>query len=131
MKKPTWKQDLIDFVNSVASADLDYGTHDCALFVAGAVDVQTGSNFLAEWVGKYSSRTEGLIQLRRLGFDDHIAIIASELPEIPVAFGQEGDIAAIGDALGIVHGAGVYVLRQPSGIGTVPLTDATRMFRVG
>lgn len=130
MKQANWRQDLMFFVQSVASSEIDFGTHDCALFVAGAVDVQTGSNFLGEWVGKYSSATEGLLQLNRLGFADHVEIIAANLSEVPVAFGQEGDVAAVGDALGIVQGAGIYVLRQPRGIGLVPLTDATRMFRV-
>ena len=130
MKVENWRQNLIDFLNSVASTDLQFGTHDCALFAAGGVDAQTGTNFVGEWLGQYGSATEGLLQLNRLGFADHVEIVAANLAEVPVAFGQEGDIASVGDALGIVQGAGIYVLRQPSGIGLVPLTDATRMFRV-
>jgi adenosyl cobinamide kinase/adenosyl cobinamide phosphate guanylyltransferase len=67
--------------------------------------------------------------MKDAGFADHLALVASLLPEIAPAFAQRGDVAAVGDALGVVDGEMIFVLRE-DGLGLVPLTAATRAFRI-
>ena len=130
MKVDNWQNLLIEYIASAANGTFAYGQQDCALFAAGAVDIQLGTQYVRDWVGKYKSWPEGLRKLRKLGHDDHLALFGKHLTEVLPPFAQVGDIAAMGDAMGIVQGAGIYVLQDPKGIGLAPLTSATRVFRV-
>ncbi|MCC0013865.1 MAG: hypothetical protein H6881_08305 [Rhodobiaceae bacterium] len=105
------------------------GTHDCALFVAAVVKAKTGRDYARGWRSKYRSLKAGQALLQEAGFDDHIAIVAAHFEEIPPALARFGDIAVVEDALGIVNGGTVFVLR-PDGLGTVDLLSASRAFRV-
>lgn len=126
-----WRGRLTQYL--VETGSREFGVDwDCALFVAGAVEAMTGEDFAADLRG-YGSIERGLVELRRRGFDDHVAYVASLFEEVPVAFAQPGDIAVVpvetGEALGLVQGEAIYV----SGIDgryLVPLLSATRAFRV-
>ena len=75
----------------------------------------------------------GLGVLRRAGFADNTAMVASLFAERAPIMAQPGDLAAIqtetGDALGVVQGEAIYVL-GPAGLSLVPITAAHRAFRV-
>lgn len=132
-KQPNWQASLTDYAASVAAMPFDPATHHCAFFAAGAVRAMTGVDLAAKWRGRTKTVAAGLRALRRAGFDDHVALVAAHFDEVPPAFAQVGDIAVLATegqpALGIVAGPVVYVL-HPHGLGTVPLTDAQRAFRV-
>ena len=136
MRLPDWKSRLTLYVSDAARRPFCEGSHDCALFLAGGVEAQTGFDPAARWRGCYTTTRSGLRLLRKTGFPDHIALAASLLPEIAPAFAQAGDGAMVSDpqmpdvpALGIVQGEMIYVLR-PDGLGLLPLTSALRAFRV-
>ncbi|MBY6113289.1 hypothetical protein KUW09_04880 [Mameliella alba] len=130
MRKPTWRADLAAYLAGIAGVAYRPGRHDCALFVAGAVKVMTGTDHARGWRSKYRSIKRGQVMLRDRGFDGHVGFVAAHYPEVAPILAQAGDIAVIdGDNLGVVQGAGVYVLR-PDGLGIVPLTAAERAFRV-
>lgn len=105
------------------------GTHDCALFVASVVQAKTGKDYAKKWRGKYKTVDAGVKALKKAGYEDHIALVESTFKEIPVSAARFGDIAVVGDALGIVSGHVIFVLR-PEGLGTVDLLTASRAFRV-
>jgi len=67
---PDWRPRLVSFVNSVRARPFAYGTHDCALFAAGAVEAMTGVDLAKDWRGAYSSLKEGLHVLRNLPWSD-------------------------------------------------------------
>lgn len=127
-----WRARLTAYLAQVSGKSFRPGRHDCALFVAGAVEAMTGVDHARGWRG-YRSLATGQKKLEARGFADHIALIANILPEVSPIMAQVGDLAVVesdGDqALGIVQGAYVYVLR-PDGAGLVLLTDVTRAFRV-
>lgn len=127
-----WRSRLTEYMADVSRVQFRPGRHDCALFVAGAVKAMTGVDHARGWRG-YRSLATGQRKLEAKGFADHIALIASILPEITPIMAQVGDVAVVDGhdvlALGIVQGAFVYVLR-PSGAGLVPLTDVKKAFRV-
>lgn len=130
-RQEDWQPRLIAYLATIARRDFDPEQHHCALFAADAIHAMTGQDLAAEWRGL--SIAAGLIALRKTGHVDHIALTASLLTEVPVSFGQPGDVAAVptpeGLALGIVQGAAIYVLR-PTGLGLVSLLSASRMFRI-
>lgn len=130
-----WRDALFDYVHAAAREPFAWGSHDCALFAAGAVAAMTGKDFGSPYRGKYKTLRGGLGLLRRKGFADHAELAASLFEEIHPSKAHVGDIAAIEEdghvALGIVQGPRIYVLRHgAAGIGTVGLLDAKRAFRV-
>jgi hypothetical protein len=129
-----WRPALMQYLGEVARSPLVFGTHDCALFAAGAVQAMTGTDFAAAYRGKYSTLDAGLRLLRRDGFADHAALARSVLPVISAAQAMPGDLAIIPldplPALGVVQGAGIYVLDLSGNLGLLPLTDAIEALRV-
>jgi hypothetical protein len=106
------------------------GRHDCALFAAGWVKIVTGRDLARGWRGRYRSLRQGQRLLEAAGHADHVALAAANLPEIPPAFAQPGDLAVLeAEALGIVAGEMIYCL-TPSGLGLVPRGRMRRAFAV-
>lgn len=134
-RKPDWHMALCQYLAEAGRAPFAHGTHDCALFAAGAVAAMTGEDPAARWRGKYKSLKGGLGAMRRAGVADHVAMAARVLAEIPPAMARPGDIAVIPDgdlpALGVVQGEWIYVLAPGGGLALVELTRAARAFRVG
>ncbi|MDT9701889.1 DUF6950 family protein [Streptomyces sp. P17] len=131
MKLPDWQTRLTQYLIATAATPYRPGRHDCALWVAGAVETMTGQNLAPDVT--YRTLDEGLTALHSLGFDDHVAFVADRFDEVHPAFGQPGDIAMVeGDldqSLGLVLGetAGVLGLR---GWGHVPMSQVKRVWRV-
>lgn len=135
---PDWQRRLTEYLASVARAPFEPGRFDCALFAAGAVEAQTGTDLARAWRGRYDDLSGGLQTLVEAGFEDHLALVASLLPELPPAEARPGDIAAlrIGGAnletLAVVQGAQAYVpVEGGRGFVLLPMTLATRAWRVG
>lgn len=136
-KHPDWHARLHRYVVSVYRTPFEPGTHDCALFTAAAVMVQdkNGIDFAADFRGRYSTIEAGLNLLQAAGYDDHIALAAAKLLEIPPAIARIGDVAAVefgdaGTALTIVGGP--HLVGPMMGMrGSVSRLMAIRAFAVG
>lgn len=130
---PDWRPRLRAYVSSVSRETFAFGRHDCALFAAGAVAAMTGVDPAAAWRGRYRTAADGLNWLRVAGYADPFALAGALFEEVPAAFAQIGDLAEVpgedGPALGVVQGAAIYVIRR-EGLATVPLTTASRAWRV-
>lgn len=122
---PDWRPRLVDYLHACVRKPFMPGEHDCALFLAGGVLAMTGVDYATAYRGQYDTIPAGLRLLRADGFEDHTALARSALPVKPVSMAVEGDGAIVLEgraaALGIVQGAGIYVL-QESGLALVPLT---------
>lgn len=129
-RQPDWRPRLAAYLEEVRDRPFAYGSHDCALFVAGAVEAMTGKDLAANYRDRYDSLKAGLKLLTQ---GDHVALVGRLLEEVPPAFAQVGDIAAIGrvgiPALGIFEGETILVLRD-EGLGRMPRAAATQAFRV-
>ena len=55
MRLHDWEHRLTRYVTEVACTGFAHGSHDCALFAAGAVEAITGIDPGARWRGRYSS----------------------------------------------------------------------------
>lgn len=130
---PNWRGLLVAWVAGAATRPFAEGSHDCALFAAGAIAAMTGADPAAGYRGRYRSTRGGLRVLRRAGLADHLALADRHFARIAPAFARAGDLAAVAEAggpcLGIVQGERIYVLR-PEGLATVPLTTAVTAWRV-
>ena len=133
-RKDDWRLQLMQFLGEVARRPLQFGTHDCALFAAEAVQVMTGTDLAAPYRGQYSDLRQGLKLLKADGYADHVALARAHLPPIPVAEAMPGDLAVIEakpiPALGVVQGAAVYVLTPDGNLGLVTILLAVEAFRV-
>ena len=134
---PGWQGRLAVWLAACRQRPFAWGRHDCALFIADAVEAMTGEDLAAGWRGRYSTALGARRVLRRAGHDSPLDVVAAALPEVLPAAALPGDVAAIpaeteGDwpALGIVQGAQVYVLR-PEGLGLVGRGRIARAWRVG
>lgn len=129
-----WEPRLIAYLSGLKALPFVPGTHDCALFTAGAVEAMTSIDFAAEWRGRYKTLKGGQRALKKAGFADHVALAAALFEAVPPAFAHRGDIAVVTGAdgvaaLGIVQGEGVYVLK-PEGLAVVRRCEMLRAFRV-
>lgn len=131
---PDWRPRLSAYLIEVASKPFAYGSHDCALFVAGAVQAMTGHDPAAAFKGQYSDLKSGLKHLRKAGLQSHIDLADASFDPVPLAFAGVGDIAVIDvpgevPALGIFEGQHIAVPRE-TGLGFVPREAATIAYRV-
>lgn len=129
-RRPDWRPRLVAYLEEVRQRPFAYGSHDCALFVAGAVEAMTGFDAAAGFRNQYGSLKAGL---RLIATGDHVSLVGRLLEEIPPAFAQVGDVAVIGlvgiPALGLFEGETILVLRD-EGLGRMPRAAATQAFRV-
>lgn len=127
---PDWRPRLVAYLEEVRARPFAYGSHDCALFVAGAVAAMTGFDAAAGFRGRYSTLTGGL---KLLTGANHVQLVRNLFEAVPPAFAQVGDIAVIGEigipALGLFDGEMIVVLRE-EGLGRMPRAAATQAYRV-
>lgn len=135
VRLPDWQTRLHRFLCAAKGRVLQPGQYDCCLFGAGAIEAMTGVDLGAPWRGGYTTLAGGRRLLQKAGHPDHLALIATLLPEAHLSEAVAGDIAIVpsedGPAVGIVQGEMVYVLHAAGGIGLVPLSAAQHLFKVG
>jgi hypothetical protein len=131
---PDWRARFAEYVAASRRRAFAFGSFDCALFAAGAVEVQTGVDLRRELAGTYTTEVGAARVLRRNGFADPAEVSARFLPEIAVSAARQGDIAAMrtgaGVALAVVGGPHLLAARAGSGLIALPLTAACAAFRV-
>lgn len=118
---------LSEYLAAAQGKAFRYGRHDCALFAVAWVKAKTGRDLSLGL--RHSSLREGIELLRAAGYRDHVEAFAAQSEEVPVLMARRGDIAVVNNCLGIVTGERVALVRR-RGLVTVPLTSATRAFRV-
>jgi uncharacterized protein DUF6950 len=127
-----WRVRLGAYLATEARRPFEYGTSDCALFAAGALNAMTGSDPSANYRGRYTTLRGGLRILRKDGFRDHVEKAAALLSEVAPQRARVGDIAVVetseGPSLGVVQGEWVAV-RTLTGLGFVPIDQAKRVFQ--
>lgn len=120
-----------------------WGQHDCALFVADAVQTITGYDLAAECRGQYASREGAAALLNNLCDGDlerYMEVVAERecLEEVGIRFAQRGDIVLLnqptGPTLGIVSLDGMKALFAVESAGYLdrtPVLECSRAWRVG
>lgn len=132
-RRPDWGARLSSYIAASMRRPFAWGSHDCVMFAAGAVEAMTGHDPAATHRGKYSTPKGAAGVLKRAKAKTPADLAAALLPEIPVALVGIGDVVAVsqddGEALGIFQGAGAYA-PGPQGVGILPAHRITRAFKV-
>lgn len=120
---------LSAYIDQKSSEPFAYGTNDCLMVAAGAVEALTGVDHAAEYRGRYTSLAAG----RRLIGKTLLEFVGERFPSIHPAQAVDGDIAVIRQGhdwvFGIVIGAHVYAQTE-AGMGILPRSQAARAFRI-
>jgi hypothetical protein len=134
---PDWRKRLDDYLDSVDRQPFDWARINCAFFAADAVQAQTGIDLAASFRSKVIDEESAQKALADAGFADVIAatVATGRLPEIPMGEQSIGDLAVVDDArfgpcLAVVGGSHITCMTL-RGKGSMPLTKATRIFKVG
>lgn len=125
---------LHDYIQSCARTPFQLGQHDCATFATGWVLAATDKDISQGLAGRYRTIAGGLRHVRKLGYADHVALIAAHLPERDsTSAAMPGDIVVLpgesGLALGICAGENAQMLSE-SGIVAVDMSEALRVFEL-
>lgn len=131
---PDWEARLAEYLESVRETPFAWGSHDCALFAASAVEAMTGVDYGAPFRGKYRTELGSVRALKRFGAGSLEATLDGLFPEIPLAFAQRGDVVMRDEAAGICLGpdaAFVGDLDGAPGLVRYPRREWARAWRVG
>jgi hypothetical protein len=128
-----WEPRLSEYLKSVMKTPFEYGTHDCALFVCGAIESMTGTDFSEGFRGNYSTPEEGKALLKKSGFDTPLGFLNRKFKKIHPSKALSGDICVIGGrkfaGMGVVSGANAYVMGE-SFLRIVLVTNCSHIYRV-
>ena len=124
-RRADWEDRLHAFLGPITDKPHNYGSHDCLLFVAGAIEAVTGVDHAKGHRGKYKSMAGASRHLRSIGFDKPEAMLDSLFDEKPVGFAQRGDIVLTPDGIpGLCIGSTALVVGMiedgPEGLIHVP-----------
>ena len=143
---PDWQSKLHQFFKANLERPFAWGTWDCCLFVADAVQAMTGTDIAAAFRGKYSDEPGAMrAVLAALGgnktggaWPELLSELAAKtavehaMAEVAPLFAQRGDMVVTAQCLGLVSFTGQHVLVIPeSGFHMVPLEQVIRAWRVG
>lgn len=103
-----------------------WGVHDCALFAAGGVDAQLGTNY-TDVVRAYGIRSA--LAYRRFARRHSLYDLTCEALGQPIQYEpRDGDVGIVDGVLGIVVRP-VILLAAPVGYAPVPLGAASAFWR--
>ena len=116
---PDWERRLAAFLDANRGRVFEWGTWDCTVFSAGAVEAMTGENPALEFAGKYADETGAKEALRTLGAGTLLKTLDGKFERKPVGFAQRGDLVMFSRSVGIVMG------RYALSVGEERLLEAT------
>ena len=133
---PDWRVHLDALVFARINTPFAWGSNDCALFAADAVQVTTGVDMAAQLRG-YSTAREALRIIRKHGGLWGIATLALGQPLSP-AYACPGDVALVPssvgskrEALAVCVSCDKAAAPGASGLHIVPIDRALCVWRVG
>ena len=134
-----WHGRLDKFLIANRTTPFAWGTWDCSLWVASAIEAMTGVDIAADYRGTYSTQTGAAkVCIAACGKPD-IASMAefvaqqNGMKEVPPLMAQRGDmVLTTQQCMGIVALTGHQVMVIPeSGFQLVDLAEIVRAWRVG
>lgn len=127
-----WQVRFEAFTRERRNMPFAWGSNDCALFAADAVQALTGERVCPELRGHRDER-EGVRVLSSLGGVRALATAALGDP-IPTTFANVGDIVVVRmgkhEALAVCNGQ-TALLPGPDGLAAVPMQQALAAWKVG
>lgn len=103
-RKGDWQTALSAYIAECEGRPFAWGSHDCAMFAAGAVLAMTGTDIAAEFRGRYSTEAGSVRALKRYGHGTLEATLDAKLPAVPIGFARRGDLVMRDEAVGVAMG---------------------------
>ncbi len=111
-----------------------YGTHDCTQFAIDCELALTGSTHFPEFYRSYTTKAEGFMLLKQMGFRDSWACVSSRLEEISLKMVKRGDWIghlAPGKSLAIAANEHEFwTAHNSGGITLQPMGSAIKAWRL-
>jgi len=128
-----WPDLLLKEIEDHGAKLFVYGDSDCLTFAADCVLAMTNEDFM-DGYRDYTTIEGAYKRLKRAGFDDIGAALASKFEEIPPSMAQRGDIGVLpgeGFLVAVVFvGPHAVGKDEPFGVKPVSRSLVTRAFRV-
>jgi hypothetical protein len=130
-----WEERLAVYLDRKADERFQHGTHDCALFAAGAVLAMTGFDPAAALRGQYDTAAGAARALREFGEGTLLRTIQAAFPdEVCPHQAQRGDVVMLNrTTAGICVGHFSYFVGHEQGqdrLTHIPTAQCQRAFRV-
>lgn len=132
-RAPDWEERLAVYLDRVSDEPFAWGSHDCALFAAGAVKAMTGTDPAEDFRGTYSDRAGAAAALKQHGAGTLLKTATAWLGHSKhPAFAQRGDIVmkdrtTLGVCVGL-HSWFVGEEHGENGLVAVPTATCTKAF---
>lgn len=132
-----WSSYLSTYMKIATQREFAWGSFDCALNAADAVNVLTGVDLAADFRGTYSDEAGAYAALKERGYSDTVDLASQILPKADSIYhGFNGDLAGFkyGDhhIVGLIYQGRIF---SPSpgkrGMGNVSISKAHTVFKVG
>lgn len=143
IRKPEWQQLLHEFLLTRRKQPFAWGTNDCALFAADAIQSFTGVDPAADFRDRYTDESGALALIKTVTggttVEDAAVYVAKQHGLVEwktVLSAQRGDLVIYqgseGLAAGVVHLNGIHALFvTPTGLHKIPLRQCKRAWKVG
>lgn len=133
MRSTDWETALAEYLAGKSGAVFAWGTCDCAMFAAGAIEAMTGVDPASELRGRYKSQTGAARVLKRSGAAKLAEWVSARFEEILPVFAHRGDLVMVDGSLGVCVGGLAWFVGEENGApGLVarPMQDWERAWRV-
>lgn len=107
---PNWEARLAAYLSPLRLRPFAWGSHDCCLFAAGAVEAMTGVDPMPEFRGRYSTAIGAARALKRYGAGTLDTTLNTKFAPVPAALAHRGDIIMSDGLLGICGGSFLYAV---------------------
>ena len=130
MRIEGWEARLIEYIDQSNAKPFAWGSHDCIIWSGKWVAMVTGSDHIAEWIGRYKTESGALRVLKRLGYSSPADAVSGRLPSRPVLMARRGDLVLHEqNSIGICTGIKSYFLTE-QGITAAPTGECIRAWTV-
>jgi hypothetical protein len=135
IRAPDWEDRLSTYLDRVSEEPFAWGSHDCALFAAGAVRAMSGIDPAAAFRDQYDTREGSAAALREHGAGTLLKTVSAWFgPSKHVSQAKRGDVVMRDrTTLGICVGAYSYFVGEEHGqhgLVAIPTADCSRAFTV-
>lgn len=112
---PDWEARLAAYLEPLHARPFAWGSHDCCIFSAGAVEAMTGVDPMPEFRGRYTTAIGSVRALKRFGAGTLEATLDRKFGLVPPSLAQRGDIVMSSGLLGICWGSFLIAVGSEAG----------------
>lgn len=131
MRLKDWEPRLSAYLAERRRMPFEWGSHDCAMFVSGAIDAVTGDDPASVFRGTYDSEYGAARTLSEAGYQSPSDVVDVSLSAIAIGFAKRGDIVENSDgSLGVVVGKDAVFVGD-NGFERMPVRDCVKAWANG